>query len=283
MRGSSLSNPDLIEALAPFVVAVWNGRNTREMPDNVRAVYETGPGRRARTNLLFFVLDADGKTIEVLDPFPGKNPSSLGFDRQEQARYLLQQIREVSSRIDLPTPSERSGRLNLPEISGTEQPSGLRMLLHFQTRLRSGYSAPVVEVLPLTRAEREALKYPQKNSSIDTRVLKRWLSPFYPPAIMDGMGVVEVLSDSLTFRPAGTRKQGDFRYAILEGEVRFILDNRAKTTYTGRLQLVLRYRVDSDELESFRGSLDGLYVKTDRHRRRGLQIPMVAAIESTPN
>ena len=157
MRGSSLSNPDLVEALAPFVVAVWNGRNTDEMPDHVRAVYETGPGRRARTNLLFFVLDANGKTVEVLDPYPGKNPSSLGFDRQEQARYLLEQIREVSSRIDLPAPSERSGRLNLPAASGEGQPSGLRMLLQFQTRLRSGYTAPVVEVLPLTPSEREAL------------------------------------------------------------------------------------------------------------------------------
>ena len=99
---------------------------------------------------------------------------------------------------------------------------------------------------------------------------------------MDGMGVVEILSDSLTFRPAGSRKQGDFRYAILEGKVRFVMDNRARTTYTGQLQLALRYRVDSVEFESFRGTLDGLYIKSDGHRKGGLQIPMVAAIESTP-
>lgn len=95
MRGSSLANRGVLEALRPFVVVTWSGKPTSEEADEIRALWESSGivyARKKRTNTGGFILDAQGKLVHSFGGFPNSavNPNQSGAG--EDARYFRDEI-----------------------------------------------------------------------------------------------------------------------------------------------------------------------------------------------
>ncbi|NRA97521.1 MAG: hypothetical protein HRU14_15095 [Planctomycetes bacterium] len=279
MRGSSLSDRSVAKSLEPFIVCVWNGANRREMPPEVRDVWDTADlGRMVKNNIVLFVLDRSGKFVDWFQPFPGKNPSSLGFSQRRQAEYIRSQVERVKKRLPMPRQVEAKTELTLPELEKGKK--GVRVMLSLDCPRMSSYKAPVVEVVETTTKEAKALAYSVEPRTIDAASLGRWLKQIYPPAIMVRSGQVTSVSGALRLTAAG--KKGKRRYATLTGDVRMTMDDGQGTTFTGTLEAVVTYAAGSDAMEGFRGVYVGMYPKPDRHRRRPQEIGLRAVIESLP-
>lgn len=279
MRGSSLSSPAALEVLRPFIVAVWNGRSEADMPADVREVFEAARRTPQQTNIRLCVLDSDGRFVRAFPPFPGQNPSSLGFDPQRMGNYLKQEIQQATAGMKLPAVAPRA-ELTLPEVSGAGQPAGVRLFVSFAGSRMGHFRAPVVEAVALRDAERELLRRPAESRAVPAVTLRRWLEQFYPPAVMDGYGGFERITGTLQLSPAGADAAA--RYAVLQGEVQFTLDNRRATTYSARLELVLEYDLKTNALATVRGVMEGVFPRQDQTGRTVEQVRMTAAIESRP-
>lgn len=266
MRGGSLSDAKVIEALRPYIVTAWSGRCGAEMPASIRAVFDEA-GLRTEQNLLCIVLDAQGKYVRSFHPWSGKNLHEMRFDAARMADATLSEIRKTSALLKLPPPAE--SKLNLPDIE-----RGVRIFIKVdgsRDPLRQ-YRAPIVEVAPTTARERTALARPEKSREIEASELAGWLRLVYPAAVMDGKGGMEAIEGRLTLAPAGARA------ATLQGECVLRLDNRARTVLRLRLEAVLRYDEQGDF--TLRLVMTGIYPK---QKGDGVaEMPMTVAIESRP-
>ena len=279
MRGSSLSDRSVTKALESFIVCVWNGANRREMPTDVRAIWDAADlGRRVKNNIVLFVLDRRGAFVDWFQPFPGKNPSSLGFSSRRQAEYIRSQIERIKKRLPSPRQVKAKTELTLPELARGKR--GVRVMLSLDSPRMSSYKAPVVEVVEIAATEQTALAYPKKPRAIDASSLGRWLRQIYPPAIMIRSGQVTSVSGQLQLTAAGSN--GEHRYATLTGDVRMTMDDGHGTTFSGTLEAVVTYAPGVDAMRTFRGVYEGVYPKPDRHRRRPQEIGLRAVIESLP-
>lgn len=277
MRGSSLSDRSVAKALEPFIVCVWNGPSRRDMPPEVQDVWDAADlGRMVRNNIVLFVLDRSGKFVDWFQPFPGKNPGSLGFSPRRQAEYIKSQVDRISKRVRIPRHVEAKTKLTLPELGQGKK--GVRVMLSLDCPRMSSYKAPVVEVVETWATEAKALAHPEKPRTVDAASLGRWLRQIYPPAIMVRSGQVTSVSGELRLSAAG--KNGKRRYATLAGDVRMTMDDGHGTTFTGKLEAVVTYAAGSDAMQTFRGVYLGVYLKPDRHRSRPQEIGLRAVIES---
>lgn len=274
MRGSSLSHPRVIAALRPFIVSVWNGRDERDAPREVRDALDDADLRGVETNLKLLVLDSKGRVRTSFSPFPGRNPASLGFDPDRMGRYLAGKIEAAWKALGSPPAPEAPAKLALPDVK-----DGVRLYVKIDGGRTGHYRAPVVEAVAFSDAEREALAWPEAEREVEARSLRRWLCQVYPPAIMDGMGGLDEISGKLRLRPAGADERR--RWATLSGRVRMTLDNDAETRYHVDVELALAYTRDSPRLASLRGAIEGTFNKPDR-RGDGTRMPITAAIESRP-
>jgi hypothetical protein len=273
MRGSSLSHPEVIQALRPYIVTSWTGRGEREMPPDVRELLRSTPIEHG-CNIALIVLDPEGRVVEAFRPFPGHTPQSLGFDPERMGAYLRDRILGASSRLRLPQ-VDPPGGLRLPDVEGP----GVRLFLTFRNegRFHPTSGAPVVEAVSLTREEREALRRPEATRPLDAAALRRWLEQLYPPAVMDGPGGVKRVGGTLEVRPV------DAATALLRGRVRLVLHDSDETEYEGTLEAVLTYRDGSADLASLRGVFEASIFRQDRPPgRRVHETRLLAAIESRP-
>lgn len=272
----------MVEVLDPFIVTVWNGRSREDMPADVREVYEATDGRGIWTNIILFVLDSSGEVVDYFQPFPGKNPGSLGFDRDRMGGYIREQVERVGAKLDLSKAKPRSVReLWLPRASGAGDRPWLRIYVSFvrpKSMRMNSYRAPVVEPVALGKRELKALRYPEAEREIRAQELGSWFEQIYPPAQMSRSGMVEQIAGSLTLAPAGRDAQQ--RYAILTGDIAMVLDDRGATEYGGMVEIVLGYAEGALEPSFVRGVFGGIFPRSDRMSGRMHEIMVIAAIES---
>jgi hypothetical protein len=273
VRGSSLAWPASLETLRPFILTWWSGRTVNDMPKEIRAIYDAAGFRQPHLNFALVVLDDQGKVLR--SSVPRVRPPEFRFDPAAQGRDFKTQLDDLLAGLQLPKverPAKQ--RLTLPDVCGDGQPAGVRIYLRFAANRLNHYRTPIVEAVPFTDAQRKTLRYPERAGTIAAAELRPWLEQIYPAAIMDGKGGFRKIEGTLRFTPAG----GDDtqRYAIVEGDVEFALDNESRTTYQGRLALVLKYRVGESNVHSLRGVCESVVPKGPE------KIPMTAAIESRP-
>lgn len=266
VRGSSLAWTESLEALRPFIVTWWSGRSADSMPTDVRKVYDEANFGADHVNLALLVLDEHGKLLRSTIPFV--QPPAYQFDPEAQGRGFKKQLDELFSGLSLPKPPTASRKLKLPSLSGP----GVRVYLTFDANRLNHYRTPTVEAVATTMEMGKALRYSAIKREISISTLRPWLEQLYPPAIMDGYGGFSRIEGKLIAQPAG--KDKTHRYVVVEGEVRFELDNQARSTYSGKLSVVLQYSLGSDLLGSVRGVFDSEIPKGPE------RIPMHAAIES---
>lgn len=276
VRGSSLAWPESLETLRPFILTWWSGRSVRDMPPEVRALYdEAGFGNRP-INLALVVLNPQGKVIR--SSVPSIQPGAFRFDPSNQGRDFKDQLDELISGLTLPTVKQPAKpKWTLPDITTKGQPAGVRIFLKFANNRLNHFRTPVIEAVTMTDELRTALGYPSKVRWLEVASLQPWLEQMYPPAIMDGKGGFHKITGELSLSPAnweGSSKGP--RFAILEGDVWFFLDNQSRTTYQGSLQVALEYRGDGPDLYALRGVMEAVVPKGPE------RILMTAAIESRP-
>ncbi len=271
VRGSSLAWPESLDVLRPFIVTWWSGRTISDMPSDVRAVYDQANFGTNHINLALTVVDEKGKLLRSTVPFV--QPPAFQFDPAAQGRSFKSQLDSLLK--DLPLPKiQTQPKLNLPDVIGEGQPAGVRLYLTFGSNRLNHYRTPTVEVVPMTDALRKSLSYSSQEHEIKIADIQPWLEQMYPPAIMDGFGGFAKITGKLIASPAG--KDDDFRYLLVKGDVTFELDNRGRSGYSGKLDIVLRYPLQSSELHSIRGVMVSEVPKGPE------MIQMTVAIESRP-
>ena len=266
----------MVELLKPYIVAVWNGRNSDEMPNDVREVYEAGRFRQNHVNIALFVLDPSGRVRAA--KVPDVHPPAFRFDPDEQGRDFKRQLDEMFATIEKPPASPARSSLTLPTFRGTGDFIGARIYLTFERNRIQHYRTPVVEAVRTTDALRTSLAYPSEKRILSASDLKPWLEQLYAPAVMDGMGDFREITGSFTLRSAGS--DAHHRYAILSGEASFVLDDRARTSYVASLSVALKYAPATNDPVWLRGVGEMEFPRPSPPGQRPERVRTAIAIES---
>ena len=286
MRGSSLSHPDVVSTLRPFIMVSWNGTSTRDFPEDVGTLYRQADLPRDGGPIRLFVLNPEGQLEAAFFPFAGQSPATLGFDQQRMGTFLKQEIRKASAGMDLSKTRVASRQLKLPALAAlkaptvSQMPAGVRILLSLEHPFSNSYRVPVIETVAVNAAEEKALQYPETTRRVPAQSLTRWLEQLYPPGMMERSGRILDVEGSLLFRPAGSDDQA--RYAILQGTVYFTFDDARKTRYEGTVAVAFRYARNAEKMKSFRGIYRGIFPKQDKQGKGEARILMQAVLESLP-
>lgn len=273
VRGSSLVWPATLDMLHPFILTWWSGRTIREMPADVRAVYDEAGLGTQHINLALVIMDERGRVLRA--SVPRVRPAELRFDPVAQGRDFKHQLDDLVRGLPLPMArADAQPKLTLPNICTEGRPNGVRIYLTAGQNHLNHYRTPIVEAVPMTDFIRDALQYPDTATTLTAKDLRPWLEQVYPAAIMDGKGGFRSIEGRMTFKPAG--QDSGARYAVLEGEINFELDNTSRSRYRGDLAFVLQYSVKERALETLRGILDCTVPKGPE------RIKLLAAVESLP-
>jgi len=277
VRGYTLSHPDVIRAMAPYVVTHWNGNDFEKMPAEVRTIVEKYSKNR-KGPLQFFVFDAKGQFVKVFKPYR----EGQRFEPSRMHEDLLPQLRELATLLGLKEESKEPA-LRLPDVEGAAPVSGVRLFLKLRSRSAQplNYKAPVCEAVAVSDEERAALVYPETERTVESAALKRWLEQFYPPAIMESSNRTPSVGGSLILTPAGSDAR--VRYAVLRGDLQWTMDDKRKSKYRGTVAIVLTYALDSSAVATVRGVAEGTYSKYDRRGDGSIEFEMKATIESRPD
>lgn len=271
VRGSSLVWPATLETLRPFILTWWSGRTVKDMPADIRAVYDAADFGTQHINIALVVLDETGKHLRAGVPYV--RPGEFRFDPESQGKDFKRQLDELVSGLKLPKVAA-SKKLTLPDLCSEGKPNGVRIYLTAAENRLNHYRTPIVEAVEMTDDLRKALRYPDAATTRTAADLKLWLEQVYPAAIMDGKGGFRSIDGTLQFRPAG--RDETYRYATIRGTVDFELDNTGRTKYRGDLAFVLKYALKEAAVESIRGVIDCTVPKGPE------RIRLLAAVESLP-
>lgn len=270
MRGSSLANRDVLEALEPFIVVTWSGKPDSEEAAEIRKIWEDSGIvylRKKRTNIFCFLLDPKGDLVHAFGAFPNGaiNPNAAG--PTQDAKYFLGEIEKGAAKLTIPE-ARPTGELRLPDV-----PSGVRVFV--RSRARGGDLPIVVEAVP--DEEWKTLPYPESKIPVEATKFEAWLRMIYPPGFNEQMYGWKKIEGSFTLEPAG---EGS---AILRGTVRLATRNTyrkseeivQKTT----VEAVLRYA--DGKPSSLRGVVEGRYPRHDDLDGE-IVVPVRATVESRP-
>src|SRR4051794_15074241 len=97
VRGSSLSQPRVVEALRPYIVAFWGQANDEPIPEDLRPLYAAAG--RSYSNVRCFVLDSQGRLAHSFDGFPGPG-SPFDYSSDQYAEYYTREIARAALKSD---------------------------------------------------------------------------------------------------------------------------------------------------------------------------------------
>ncbi|MBL8823074.1 MAG: hypothetical protein JNJ77_10840 [Planctomycetia bacterium] len=221
-----------------------------------------------------FILSEDGQLIHSFDGMTDRHPAPIHEIKQRMPDYFAREMRHASKLLNLPNEStSRPATSALPVPKGP----GIRIYLTLGSNRLQHFKVPTVEAIAYAPEELSALVWSKDSRKIEAQQLKRWLDQMYPPAVMDGHGGVEAVSGTLQFQQAGATST--HRYATVSGQVSFTLDNKTKISYQGKLELVLRYPLESTQIESVWGNMTTTIPRHNPQGKVAEQVTMTVAIE----
>lgn len=196
-----------------------------------------------RSNVYAIVLDGDGKFVHGFPALPPKRDPD--YFKTELAKAKLE------------FPKDR------PVVDRLPDGKGMRIFIRCRSEL------PIVEMVE--RKDWTIFAYPGEEREIDASELRDWFAHLYPPAIRteDQSKPFKSVTGKLKLRPAGKD------HAILGGEFRMTKGDDGESAFEGSLGAVITYK--GGAFESFRGTVDGVYLYRQRETQR---IPLTAALES---
>ncbi|MFT3878786.1 MAG: hypothetical protein QM703_03885 [Gemmatales bacterium] len=267
------------QALAPYIVTLWNGREPEDAPDEVKQLLKERGRSRDQSNILVFVLDTQGKYVHSFDAMTDRHPAPIHEIKKRMPSYFVQELNKAGKELGIPVSTSATARTIIPCLPTARDP-GVRIYVTLGENRLNHFMVPIVEAVRIDEKEQQSLRYSKETHKIDASVLQRWLAQMYPAAVMDGHGGMNQVTGTLTYTPAGENET--HRYAVLRGNVRFELDNQTKITYQGPFDLVLRYTKTSDELDSVWGTMTTKIPRADMKGKTVELVSMSVAIESIP-
>lgn len=262
VRGSSLSQPKVIEALRPFIVSFWGQANNEAIPKELIPYYEASP--RGHSNVRCFILDSKGQFLHGFDGMPEVPGGPLSLSPSQFADYYVREIARGTRSLALPLPKGEPV-MHLPDVK-----DGVRLFIRLPGR-RDTYGYPIVETVE-ARDEWKTLAYPEESREVDAAKLSRWLSLCYPPGVNEQLHPFGSVKGTLTLKPAGPNQ------ALLSGKVRMAKSDGDYELFEGTLEAVLTYGAAT----TLRGVLDGIYWRFDMPHQRWADWKLTTAIESRP-
>lgn len=227
-----------------------------------------------------FVLDTDGEVVHEFHGLPtGGRSSGRGRSDHKVEIETARAALGLSSADSARAASSLRGLPDLP-ANDTGQPAGVRLFLRQDDPSNSHFSeVPVVEVVPTTPDEWKILSFDDRGKDIEADSLRNWLVWLYPAGIRtaDEKKRFEQFQGTLRLEASGSN--GVSRYAILRGPFRLKKGDGTESEFTGELQAVVSYRLDTTEVQSLRAVIKGTYL----YRLRGTTEEKIeVAIESLP-
>jgi hypothetical protein len=269
-----------VDLLKPFLVTTaHSGKDDLgDLETAVREVFtKSGLSKDPkRFNVFMFVLDAKGKVVHEFHGLPGR-----GAGRSDHQA----EIEKARAKLKLPEakPAKAEGQpKGLPDLKARSPgaPAGVRLFIRQDDAKNTIVSKlPVVEVVSMKPDDWKPFAYAPKGKDVEAEVLKSWLVWLYPAGIRaaDVKKPFQKFSGTLKLEPAGSDDK--FRYALLRGEVVLAKGGDKESAFEGQLEVVLTYRLDTAEVQSVRGTVEGTYL----YRTRGTSRQKLrAAIESRP-
>lgn len=151
-------------------------------------------------------------------------------------RYTAGELHRALPRLGLSDDLTEQRPIRLPDLNGER---GIRLLVRLQEDRMAAYRAPVVEVVPLTKADWQMLAWPAQERVVQASALKPWLSQIYPPGIMERTDqrtkvvyAIQSTEGDLKLRPVPS--EGKSRQAILHGTVRLTDEGPDGFSYQGK-------------------------------------------------
>ena len=277
----------MLAQLQPYIVTSWYGhRNDADIPDAVKTVWRwkfqppRGGIPRRQSNVDLALLNPKGIVVHTFDAARNEQYGRRGTLQQ----YTAEELRRAMPFLGLENKPGKERSVKLPDLN---EKSGVRLLVSLSDNRMLAYRAPVVEVVPMTKADWKPLAWPDKERTVSANALKSWLSQIYPPGVMERTNpqtkvvyAIKATEGDLKLTPL--KQEGEERQAILRGVVRLTDEGPDEFSHQGILEIVLTYRKGEASPHSLRGYFDGLYPRNDRMHRDIRWLPLQAAIESIP-
>lgn len=272
--------------LRPFIVTSWHGAGEAAMDGEVRRIYRASPLSKDpnRLNVFAFVLNSRGEVVHGFHGVPGRG----GRDRSDWKAELTKALANLERPKEKAAATVETHGRALPDLekSADAVPAGVRLFLRLDEAFDSFRGRlPIIEVVPMTAAEWQALALPEKvgNKTIEAETLRSWLVHLYPAGIRtaDQKIPFRKIIGSLKLEPSGSDES--FRYALLQGKIQLAKGEgstaETASAFEGTLEAVVTYRLGKAEVHSLRGVIEGNYL----YRIRGTKpMPLRVALESRP-
>ena len=236
------------------------------------------PQRQSNVDLA--LLNPQGILVHTFDAARNEQYGRRGAIQQ----YTAGQLHRVAPYLGLNNRPANERPVKLPDLSGER---GIRLLVSLRDERMPAYRAPVVEVVPVAKADWKPLTWPDKERIVSAAALKPWLAQIYPPGVMERTNpvtkvvyAIKAAEGDLKLSPL--KSDGENRQAILSGVVRLIDEGPGEFSFQGILEVVLTYQKRKTSPQTLRGYFDGLYPRSDRMHRDIRWLPLQAAIESIP-
>ena len=276
----------MLAQLQPYIVISWHGhRNDANIPAVVKSVWRRkfqpprGGFQQRQSNVDLALLNSEGVLVHTFDAAQHEQYGRGGIQQ-----FTVRELSRAAPFLGLGKAPAKERPVKLPTLGGQR---GLRVLVSLRDDRMRAYRAPVVEVVPTTKADWKPLAWPAKERTVKASALKSWLSQIYPPGVMERTNpvtkvvyAIKAVEGKLKLSPL--KSEGEDRQAILSGVVRLIDEGPGEFSYQGILEVVLTYGKGETSPQTLRGYFDGLYPRSDRMHRDIRWLPLQAAIESIP-
>jgi len=276
----------VLAQLQPYIVTSWHGhRNDADIPAAVKTVWgwkfqpARGGFQQRQSNVDLALLNSDGIVVHTFDAAHHEQYGRGGIQQ-----FTVRELNRAAPFLGLGKAPAKERPVKLPTLGGQR---GIRVLVSLRDDRMIAYRAPVVEVVPMAKADWKPLAWPDKARTVKASALKSWLSQIYPPGVMDRTNpqtkvVYAIKSTTGDLKLTPIAAADGKRQAILRGVVRLTDEGPDDFNFQGIVEAVLTYKEGEAMPQSLRGYFDGLYPRNDRMHREIRWLPLQAALESIP-
>jgi len=276
----------VLAQLQPYIVTSWHGhRNDADSPEAVKTVWRwkfqpsRGGFQQRQSNVDLALLNPEGIVVHTFDAAHQEQYGRGGIQQ-----FTVRELSRAAPYLGLGNEPAKERPVKLPALGSR---SGMRVLVSLRDDRMRAYRAPVVEVVPMTKADWKPLAWPTKERTVPAAALKPWLAQIYPPGVMERTNpvtkivyAIKATEGDLKLKPIASAEGK--RRAILSGVVRLTDEGPGEFSYQGVLEAVLAYKEGEASPHALRGYFDGLYPRNDRMHRDIRWISLQAALESIP-
>ena len=276
----------MLAQLQPYIVTSWHGhRNDADIPAAVKTVWRwkfqppRGGLQQRQSNVDLALLNSAGAVVHTFDAAHHEQYGRGGIQQ-----FTVRELRRAAPFLGLGKALAKERPVKLPTLGGQR---GMRVLVSLRDDRMRAYRAPVVEVVPMVKADWKPLAWSDRERTVPAAALKSWLSQIYPPGVMERTNqqtkvVYAIKSTDGDLKLTPIAAADGKRRAILRGVVRLTDEGPDDFNYQGIVEAVLTYKNGEATPHTLRGYFDGLYPRNDRMHRDIRWLPLQAALESIP-